>query len=683
MSRAGKILKVDLTDGSIEKEPTARYTRDYIGGAAIGARLVYDHVSPGVRGKDPENMLTINAGPLTGTLLGNKCNIMAKSPKMTNSPLVTAGMGGQFPSEMKFAGYDNIAITGKADEPVYLFIENEKVEIRDAKHLWGLDTEAVQVRIREELKDPDVQIACIGLGGENGFVGSCIIHDIQNSASQGGHGAVMGSKNLKAVAIRGTKGLKIADREAFLALWNEYYENFKTGRTRAYGLISQKESLSTHCDEYVLKGMAQWGYGRDASFVVPELKKEELLREFDKKYRVGAIGCAFCPVQCKANYDVPGLASGGANCFVYMTMRTPVKNNNTKLWFKAVDKIQKYGIDANEITGIAGWLMLLYQEGIITAADTDGVPMEWGNEEAIMTIIDKIAKGEGFGKHFTEGIVPAAKAIADGNGFFHAVQDRNFSIPLMLPERGVTVSGPGGTKVLQLATEFLWTHPPYDRHGLYSLFAPVFGLTDEKMLELSDEWTSEFAEKRTGNRDAWRPEVVEGKGRYMGAVENAISSSDIAGICDGGTARTPHAGCLWDVEQIAGSIAAATGDRCTVDTLLETVQRRRLLELSYNLLCERMVGEQADFSPALMGTNMEPVPDGPFKGQAWDVEGSEKAGAEYCELRGCNPDTGVPTRQALEKVGLKDLADLLEESEGSGSDEMLERSRDNLVRAGL
>jgi aldehyde:ferredoxin oxidoreductase len=327
--------------------------------------------------------------------------------------------------------------------------------------------------------------------------------------------------------------------------------------------------------------------------------------------------------------------------------------------------------------------MLLYQEGIITAADTDGVPMEWGSEEAIMTVIEKIATGEGFGRHFTDGIVPAAKAIADGNGFFLACQDRNFSIPLMLPERGITLSGPGATKMLQLATEFIWFHPPYDRHGAYALFAPIFGLTDQEALALTDKWLSEFAEKRTGNPDAWKPEVVEGKARYVAATENIISSSDLAGNCDGPTARTPHAGCVWDVEHVAGAIAAATGDPCTTDKLLETVQRRRLLELSYNILCEHMVGDQADLSPALMRTNMEPVPDGPFKGQAWDLEGSIQAGAEYCELRGVNPDTGVPTREALEELGLRDVADRLEESDGNASDDVLRMGQDNLARGGV
>jgi aldehyde:ferredoxin oxidoreductase len=165
MSRTGTILRVDLTEGKTERESTSKYAREYIGGPGIGSKLIVDQVPPDISGTDPRNMLTFNTGPLTGTLLGNKCDVTTKSPKITNSPLATATFGGQFASEMKFAGYDHIAITGKATEPAYLFVENDQVEIRDARHLWGLDTEEVQVRIKEELKDPDVQIACIGPAG--------------------------------------------------------------------------------------------------------------------------------------------------------------------------------------------------------------------------------------------------------------------------------------------------------------------------------------------------------------------------------------------------------------------------------------------------------------------------------------------------------------------------------------
>ena len=141
MSRTGTILRVDLTEGKTEKEPTSRYAKEYIGGPGIGSRLIYDHVPPEVAGTDPRNMLTFNTGPLTGTLLGNKCDVTTKSPKIVNSPIATGTFGGQFASEMKFAGYDSIAITGKAEEPAYLLVDNDQVQIRDARHLWGLDTE--------------------------------------------------------------------------------------------------------------------------------------------------------------------------------------------------------------------------------------------------------------------------------------------------------------------------------------------------------------------------------------------------------------------------------------------------------------------------------------------------------------------------------------------------------------
>jgi len=360
---------------------------------------------------------------------------------------------------------------------------------------------------------------------------------------------------------------------------------------------------------------------------------------------------------------VPGVGSGGVACFVNLAMRFGVKNLDTNLHFKALDRMQKYGADSIEVTCIAGWLMLLFQEGIITAADTDGIPMEWGSEEAVMAVVDKVCRQEGFGKIFAKGIAAASEVMADGKGFPYAYHDRNVSVPLTFWERGVTLSGAAGTQLMQAATQYLWYHPPADRHGVYGLFAPIFGLSEEETLALTDKWLSEFAEKHTGSRNAWRPEVVEGKARYMWATENAISASDIAGRCDGMTARTPHAGCTWDTGDTAEAITAATGVPCTTEMLLEVIQRERLLEASYNILCERMIGEFPEIPAALVLSSSEPIPDGPFKGQEWDVDSSEEVGEEYAEIRGCDPDTGVPTREGLEKVGLKDLADKLEESE--------------------
>jgi aldehyde:ferredoxin oxidoreductase len=668
MSRAKNILYVDLSEGKIETEPVSKYARDFIGGGAVGVKLMYDKVSPDVRGLDPENMITFNAGPLTGTLMGNKCDVITKSPKITNSPLVSSSFGGQFPSEMKFAGYEHLAITGKASEPVYLYICNDQVEIRSAKHLWGLDTQEVQVAIKKELKDPDVQIACIGPAGENQVVISLIIHDIQNAASGGGVGAVMGSKNLKAIAIRGTQGLKIANPEAFMDVWNKVWQDINPGgKAHPYLHALHEEGIGRHVDYYSERNMGQhaYGTGEDLTFVGPPIKKEELLDTFDRKYCVGKLGCAFCPIQCQRNYHVPGVGSGGMTCWVFLNMRYGVKNLDTKLWFKASDKAQRYGLDVVEITPIAGWLMLLYEKGIITEKDTDGIPMIWGNEEAILTFIDKVGRREGFGELVANGIASAAMTLADGKGFDYANQDRNISIPMEIPERGTMVGGPGGIQMVQAATQFIWYHPPFDRFGVYQWTAEALGISEEEALELIEEYTSDFAEKHSGHRDGWKPNSIKGKAKYTWAVENAIAAGDITGRCDGFSARTPHCGCTFDVEDYAEAVSAATGEKVTKESLLDAIQRKRLLEVAYCILCEDMIGDTLQVSPSTVQGQYNPIPDGFFKGQQWDMDGSEIVGEEYCEIRGCDPDTGIPTREELRRLGMEYVADKLEEEPSS------------------
>ena len=455
MSRAGNILKVNLSNNEISTEPTSKYTRQYVGGGGIGAKLLWDNVPPGTKALDPENMLTFNAGPLTGTLLGTKLEVMSKSPKFTNSPLGTAGLGGQFPAEMKFAGYDHLAITGKADKPVYLYIQNDKVIVKDASHLWGLNTRDTQVKIKEELKDPDVQVACIGVAGENLVVYACIIHDVQNCASWGGFGAVMGSKNLKAIAIRGTKKLKIANPKAFMEKWDWHFNNLFYGPPSGMIKSINKHGSGEHYDDYIRDKVWQWGWGQDAVWEGPPLQKEDTLLEFAKKYQVSNLGCTFCPVQCQINYTVPDIGSGGATCNLGFSFRSHLKTYNTKTWYKACKKVNEYGIEGQEISMITGWLMLIYEKGLITAADTDGVPMEWGSEEAIMKVIDSISTQTGFGKHFRTGIIKASDDIAKGEGKQHVPYERNEILPYFLPELGVLPLGTGGMRLSSTRNHFL------------------------------------------------------------------------------------------------------------------------------------------------------------------------------------------------------------------------------------
>ncbi len=648
MSNAGTILRVDLTDGKIEKEPTSSYVRDYIGGLSIGTKILWDGVPPDVTGLSPKNMLIFSTGPLTGTLLGNKCVAITKSPLFTNKTIATAGMGGQFPSEMKFAGYDHIVIIGKSKEPVYLFINNDEVEIRDAKHLWGMDVYDTQSRIKEELKDPDVQIACVGPAGENLYAYSLVLHDIENTASRGGYGAVMGSKNLKAVAVRGTKGLKIADPEEFMALWRQFYEYYTKGEGRYFiASISEGTGVGATMDYYRDRDLAVWG--NYDSFVVPPLKKDEQMESFEK-YLVGGMGCSFCPAQCHQMYDVDGVR-GGITCGGYAGFHWVVKNKDLKVWWRLNQLCQRYGMDLYSTAGMTAWLMDLYENGIITAADTDGVPMEWGSEEACRTVIEKIARKEGFGELLVDGIVPAAHRIGRSS-IQRAVQFRN-----QIPFPGFAPIG--GTVGLQLmgGTSEVWVHPTAaDIHSFYAWLAPRLGVSEQEAENIVNEKASDFAERTTGDRDSWREDGWEHYADYGIVNETAISACDISGHCDWLSDRCPHLYAWWSPEENAQAISAATGMNCTTEMLVDAHRRRRLLELAYHQLCVRAFGEQEEIALKML----VPRPDGHFKGAIIDIEKALQVLSRYCELMGVDPATKLPLRSELERLGLQDVADMLE-----------------------
>ena len=225
----GTIIQVDLEKKEIAKESLdPQLVKSFIGGRGINSWLLYQHVLPQESPFHPGNPLIFGAGPLTGTMLpaASRFTVTARSPLTYGQG--DANAGGFLGPELKFAGYDHIIFKGKSPQPVYLFIENKRVELRDARHLWGKDTWETQRLIREELKDEDIQIACIGPAGENMVRVSCIIHGLKRAAAEG-MGPIMGSKNLKAVAVRGTKGVKVANPEAFFPICTEI---LKTTRER-------------------------------------------------------------------------------------------------------------------------------------------------------------------------------------------------------------------------------------------------------------------------------------------------------------------------------------------------------------------------------------------------------------------------------------------------------------------
>ena len=214
----GKILKVDLSSGAITTEPTEHYIDDYLGGRGLGVRLIYDNYQPGTDAFDPSNPLIFSMGPLTGTALSGSGRVDVTALSPMSQLRAKSNFGAYWGPEVKFAGYDHIVIQGRAEKPCYLWINDGRVEIRDAAHLWGQDTFDTQKLIQQELADPEIKVVCIGPAGERLVRFACIITETGDAAGRTGMGAVMGSKNLKAIAVRASGDVQVAKPEEFLEL---------------------------------------------------------------------------------------------------------------------------------------------------------------------------------------------------------------------------------------------------------------------------------------------------------------------------------------------------------------------------------------------------------------------------------------------------------------------------------
>lgn len=408
---AGKILRVNLTSGSITKEPTPDDVfAGYIGARGVGAYLLLKELKPHTDPLGPENKLIFLTGPVEGTLApgANKITVTFRSP-LTGTYSFSL-CGGHLAPEVKFAGYDGIIIEGRADHPVYLWIDDDKVTLKDASHLWGKLTHATEDAIRAELKDDAIRVACIGPAGEKLSRFACIQSDYHREFGRGGAGAVMGSKNLKAIAIRGTGSVEVADPEALEALTEKVYgilaANLKARARRYYGTPEMVDGTN---------GLGYWGT-RNFSTGYFEAGEKLNAASMKEKIFVGSLSCYACPIACgKVSFIRSGPYAGtmiegpefestgllGANCGV----------SDLEALVKAVEICDIYGLDTMSAGAVASLAMECYEKGIITKEDTDGLELNFGNGEALVALMEKIARREGIGDLFAEGAKRAAEKL--------------------------------------------------------------------------------------------------------------------------------------------------------------------------------------------------------------------------------------------------------------------------------
>jgi aldehyde:ferredoxin oxidoreductase len=407
----GKILKVDLSTDKIYEIETKKY-QDFIGGVGIAAKIFFDEVSPEVGPLDPENQLAFMTGPLTGTMIpgSGRAELCSRSPTPYPKPAWTySGFGGGWPAELKFSGYDGVIIEGKSAEPVYLTIFDKQTEIREAHDLWGLDAFETQKKISEKFGDPEILSMVIGPAGENLVIQSIVLNETSSAAGYGGMGAVMGSKNLKAVAVRGSGDVKIANPEDFLPLMNKLRDAFGYEGIWEY----DNEPFAHGKDRY---GRARYSNLDKKYFKYLDGAGSGAAANGHHLHNSSCIGCYFA---CKGYFAYPGLPSGTAHCgqWWFASIRSPsdagMSAADEDAWLANI-LANQLGLNIFENAMVARWFKDCVNEGIITE---EHMPLpeflggKASNSEFIRTYLNDISYRTGFSSRFSDGCMKGAETL--------------------------------------------------------------------------------------------------------------------------------------------------------------------------------------------------------------------------------------------------------------------------------
>ena len=642
-----KMLEINLSDGSIKIEPTAGYTERFLGARGINDAIMYENVGPEIKPYDEENLLIFGMGPLVGTSSPSspRTEVTAKSP--VTGGLGTSNFGGIWGPKVRWAGYDNVVIKGKSEKPVYIDIQYDKVEIKDAKEIWGKDTYISQDLIKEELNDAKAEIVCIGPAGENKVNSACLIHRLGNAAGRTGMGAIMGSKKLKAIVARGTKkeiSLANADefaklsREAFKALEAEWFtKEFKRmGLARWEDFFGEKEFLEV--GNFRSSFWDSFDKERKANFTKLWESKG------NKKY-----GCYGCPAPCMENYKIEGDRETVISCCLYF-VPWAAKITDMEGIVELAALCQKNGIDVNSFINLVGWMMELYDAGIITKSDTDGTAMEWGSKKAVLKLMDLIVNRRGLGDILAEDTFTAIKKLGPKAGEYMMHVNGNPTYYLNHQAyKTVGLSAAVGTRSDVIRGLGM---PDINKRCIQGYMDDGI---DYDEVEPYIEYYNQLPQDLTGlkGNHLTLPNTYEGRGKIVEYYEDIITINDLMGNCK-------FLGLWFDMpltpERSANLYSAGKGVELTEDELFKIAKRVMHLERAYNI----REGRTRDDDTLPKRFFERPAPDGEFEGDLMNRDKFEKMKDEYYTLRGWDLKTGIPTKETFLDFELPDIAEDLE-----------------------
>jgi aldehyde:ferredoxin oxidoreductase len=614
----GKILRIDLSrQESKVEEPDDAFYRKYIGGRNFGLFYLLNETKPGIDPLGPDNILVFATGPATGSPLAgfSRYSVLAKSP-LTNG-FGEAEAGGFFGTELKFAGFDAIVVNGKSPKPVYVWIKDGNVEIRNAQHLWGLEAKETQEVIREETNDQLVRVALIGPAGENLVRYACIINELHYANGRCGLGAVMGSKNLKAIAVRGNKRTQFKNPEKIREFAQWFSENWQDNPSTVF--------RSKNGTAGVVQPLNQDGLLPTRNFVKGTFKHAEEIsgEKIRESILVDTHGCYACPIRCKLSvkaekpYETDP-SYGGPEYETIGALGSLCEVGNINAISYANQLCNAYGLDTISTGCSIAFAMECFEEKILTQKDTDGLDLRFGNADAMVKLVEMIALRKGIGDVLAEGVKIASKRLG-GNAEKYAIHVKGKELPMHEP-RGKTGVGLQYALSASGADHMQAAHDP-------SFASNVDKIKTLGILEPVD-------------RLSLGPEKV----RLVKFLEQWWLLLDVVDVCK--FTIVPHGCGVFTINQLPEIINAATGWETSLRELLIAADRSINMARVYNI--REGFSEKDDMIPERF---FEPLQTGPRSGASIPKNEFIEAVKIYYSMAGWDKN-GKPEKSKLEELYL-------------------------------
>lgn len=621
----GNILFINLTNMTTCLEKTEKYF-SFIGGRGINQRILFDNVGKDTDPLSSENMIILGAGPLVGTMVPGADRLAVDYKNVITGGVGSGNCGGQFGAEMKFAGYDNIVVSGKAKRPVYIYIYNDSVCFRDATDLWGKDTWETDNLIKRKEEDRGIKTLTIGQAGENLVKFACIIGDRGRAVGYGGGGAIFGSKNLKAIAIRGTLPVKIAHPDKFIQKLRDFKEN-AIEKSKTVDFYRRGGTLLPYLTPgenrpHGVKNMSEEFWSNEAINCVTRDKFDRYLKRRHS--------CFNCPSYCSGIYDIKGFKCEGiqANTLRALGSNLDLRSPEDILYANAL--LNMYGIDTDQTSAVIGWAIECFENGILKTNDTDGIELRWGKGDSIIRLIDNIVYRKGFGNILADGVYEACKVIGRGSEKYTVLVKKSSLMEAAMRSHkgwalGIVTSTKGGGHLRGAPGQEMQNIPP------------------------------EISERLFGIADISDPTSYDNKAELVTWQENYKGVIDMMGLCVSNSMWMDIS--LFTPEDIAQFFNYTTGENVSGDYLMQVGVKLQNLERVFNYL-HAGFNRKDDLPPEKL-VNI-PVHDGPYKGERLDMKKWNKMLDEYYICHDWDVETGLPTNQSLKQTGLGDIIDILE-----------------------